>query len=125
VQSNAGDAELIPACYFAVRVTDTSPAAQAVQLRIQQSMSGEQRLLLAFEMSLFARELNRERIRREHPECLEARIVHELLRLAFLPTVAIGTNVLHGQGRCPIRMAVESDVAAYAAESNLPLALRP
>ena len=66
-------------------VTDTSPAAQAVQIEIQGSMSGEQRLLLAFEMSLFARELNRERIRHEHPEWPETRIAGELLRLAFLP----------------------------------------
>jgi hypothetical protein len=48
-------------------------------------MSGEQRLLLAFEMSMFARELNRERIRREHPDWLEAQIDRELLRLAFFP----------------------------------------
>jgi hypothetical protein len=39
--------------------TDTSPAAQAVQFEILRAMSGEQRLLLAFEMSLFARELAR------------------------------------------------------------------
>lgn len=31
-------------------------------------MSGEQRILLAFEMSLFARELAKEGIRWEHPE---------------------------------------------------------
>ena len=37
--------------------TDTSPAAEAVQLEIQRAMSGEQRIQLAFEMSLFAREL--------------------------------------------------------------------
>jgi len=49
-------------------------------------MSGEQRLLLAFEMSMFARELNRERIRNEHPDWSEARVARELLRLAFLPT---------------------------------------
>jgi hypothetical protein len=48
-------------------------------------MSGEQRLLLAFEMSLFARELGRERIRQEHPDWPDARIARELLRLAFLP----------------------------------------
>ena len=48
--------------------TDTSPAAQAVQLEILRAMSGEQRILLAFEMSLFARELAKEGIRREHPE---------------------------------------------------------
>jgi len=48
--------------------TDTSPAAQAVQLELLRAMSGEQRILLAFEMSLFARELAKEGIRREHPE---------------------------------------------------------
>lgn len=48
-------------------------------------MPGEQRLLLAFEMSMFARELNRERIRHEHPGWPEARITRELLRLAFFP----------------------------------------
>jgi hypothetical protein len=66
--------------------TDTSPAAQAVQLEILRAMSGEQRLLFAFEMSLFARELAKEGIRREHPEWQEARIARELLRLAFFPS---------------------------------------
>lgn len=66
-------------------ITDTNPSAQAVQLRVQRAMSGEQRLLLAFEMSLFARELAREGIRREHPEWPETRIARELLRVAFLP----------------------------------------
>jgi hypothetical protein len=51
-----------------VPVTDTSAAARAVQLNIHRSMSGEQRILLAYEMSMFARELNRARLRREHPE---------------------------------------------------------
>lgn len=66
-------------------VTETSAAAQAVQLNIHRSMSGEQRLLLAYEMSMFARELNRARLLREHPEWTEASIARELLRLAFLP----------------------------------------
>ncbi len=48
-------------------------------------MSEEQRLLLAFEMSLFARDLAREGIRRDHPKWSEAQIARELLRLAFLP----------------------------------------
>jgi len=48
-------------------------------------MSGERRLLLAFEMSLFARELAREGVRRDHPEWTEAQVARELLRLAFLP----------------------------------------
>jgi hypothetical protein len=68
-----------------VPITDTSPSAQAVQLQVQRAMSGEQRLLLAFEMSLFARELAAERIRREHPEWQENDIAQELLRVAFLP----------------------------------------
>jgi len=65
--------------------TDTSAAAQSVQLDIHRSMSGEQRLLLAFEMSLFARALSRERVRQEHPEWTPWQIERELLRLAFLP----------------------------------------
>jgi hypothetical protein len=66
---------------------DTSPAAQAVQDEILRAMSGEQRLLVAFEMSLFARELARAGIRREHPKWPEARIRRELLRLAFFPSL--------------------------------------
>jgi Rv0078B-related antitoxin len=68
-----------------VPITDTSPAAQAVQADIHRSMSGEQRLLLAFEMSMFARELSRARICQEHPDWTEAQIARELLRLALLP----------------------------------------
>jgi hypothetical protein len=74
------------ACYhFVVPFTDTSREARAIQLDIHRSMSGEERLLLAFEMSIFARELSRERIRSEHPEWPDERIARELLRLALLP----------------------------------------
>jgi hypothetical protein len=48
-------------------------------------MSGEQRILLALEMSLFARELAREGIRRDHPDWIEAQVSRELLRIAFFP----------------------------------------
>jgi hypothetical protein len=48
-------------------------------------MSGEHRLLMAFEMSMFARELASERIRREHPEWPETQLARELIKLAFLP----------------------------------------
>jgi hypothetical protein len=48
-------------------------------------MAGEQRLLLALEMSLFARELAKARISREYPDWPETRVERELLRLAFLP----------------------------------------
>ena len=66
-------------------LTDTTSEAQALQVRILQSMSGEQRLLLAFEMSEFARELCKARIRQEHPEWTEKEVVRELIRLSFLP----------------------------------------
>jgi len=68
-----------------VPITDTSPSAQALQLQIQRAMPGEQRLLLALEMSLFARELAKERIRREYPEWSDAQVARELVRLTFLP----------------------------------------
>jgi len=48
-------------------------------------MSGEQRLLLALEMSLFAGELAKAGIRQDHPEWTNAQVRRELLRLAFLP----------------------------------------
>lgn len=64
---------------------DTSASAQAVLLQVQRAMPGEQRLLLALEMSLFTRELAKERIRREHPEWIESQVAREILRLAFLP----------------------------------------
>ena len=70
---------------FGVTMTDTSPSAQALQLQIQRAMTGEQRILLALEMSLFVRELSRARIRQEHPEWPESAVDRELIRLAFLP----------------------------------------
>jgi Rv0078B-related antitoxin len=68
-----------------VPLTDTTLAAQAVQLEIHRSMTGEQKIRLAYEMSMFGRELNRARLRQEHPEWGEAQITQELLRLAFFP----------------------------------------
>jgi hypothetical protein len=65
--------------------TDTSVPAHAIQIQVQIAMSGEQRLLLAFEMSLFARELAAARIRQENPHWPERLIVRELTRLALLP----------------------------------------
>jgi hypothetical protein len=70
---------------LAVPISDTSVSAQAVQLQVQRAMTGEQRLLQAFEMSLFARALASERIRREHPDWSEAAVAREMIRLAFLP----------------------------------------
>lgn len=66
-------------------ITDTTDAARDIQLQVHRAMTGEQRLLLAFEMSLFARDLARAGIQREHPDWDEAHTARELLRLAFLP----------------------------------------
>jgi len=48
-------------------------------------MSGEDRFRLAIEMSLFARSLAESRIRLEHPEWPETKVVREWIRLSFLP----------------------------------------
>jgi hypothetical protein len=68
-----------------VPISDTSPAAQAIQDEIHRAMTGEQRVILALEMSVFARELARTGIQQEHPDWPEDRVARELLRLAFLP----------------------------------------
>ena len=64
---------------------DTTPEAQAVQDAIHRAMTGEQRVILAFEMSMFAREFARAGIREQHPDWPEDRVARELVRLAFLP----------------------------------------
>jgi len=66
-------------------MSDTGPIAQAVQLEIHRKMTGEQRLLLALEMSDFARELSSQRIRHENPNWSPALIARELVRIALLP----------------------------------------
>jgi Rv0078B-related antitoxin len=67
-------------------ISDTSPEAREIQLQIHRSMSGEQRILIALEMSLFGRELMRERIRSQHPEWDESQVQREIWRIAFLPS---------------------------------------
>jgi hypothetical protein len=66
-------------------MSDTTPEARSVQERILREMTGEQRFLLAWDMSLFARELARAGVRKDHPDWTEAQVARELLRLAFLP----------------------------------------
>jgi hypothetical protein len=48
-------------------------------------MSGEQRLLLEYEMSLFIGELAGAGIGRNHPEWTETMVTRKLLGIAFLP----------------------------------------
>ena len=66
-------------------ISDTSPAARAVRFELDRATTGEQRLLMALEMSLFARDLAEAGIRNEHAGWTDAQVARELLRLAFLP----------------------------------------
>ncbi|HET9741800.1 MAG TPA: hypothetical protein VFQ00_03535 [Terriglobales bacterium] len=66
-------------------IDDTSAEFRERQWEIQQAMTGEQRLLLALEISEMGRELARAGIRQDHPEWSEAQVKRELIRLAFLP----------------------------------------
>ena len=64
---------------------DTSPKIEEMQLQIRRSMTPEQRLLVALDLSLLCREFRKAGIRREHPEWSERQVMIELFRLAFLP----------------------------------------
>jgi hypothetical protein len=68
-----------------VTISDTTPAARAKQEEVLRAMSGEQRIMLAYEMSIFVREIAKEGIRHDHPDWTEAQIKRELLRRAFFP----------------------------------------
>lgn len=65
-------------------MNDTSPAAEEIQARIHRRMTGEERLVLALEMSESARELAIARLRRVHPDWTDRELRRELLRYAFL-----------------------------------------
>ena len=65
-------------------MNDTSPAAEEIQARIHRRMTGEERLVLALEMSDSARELAIARLRRVHPHWTDRELRRELLRYAFL-----------------------------------------
>jgi hypothetical protein len=66
-------------------ISDTSPEIAAMQIAIRRSLTDEQRLQIALDMSLFARELTKAGIRREHPDWSERQVMMEVFRLAFLP----------------------------------------
>jgi hypothetical protein len=68
-----------------VPISDTTPEAQAVQDEIHRNMTGEQHVLLAFEMSMFVRDPAGAGIRQQHPDWPEDRVTRELLRMAFFP----------------------------------------
>lgn len=62
---------------------DTSPEAAEIQEEVIRRMSGADRLMLALEMSVAARELRAAGIREEHPDWPEEEVRRELLRHAF------------------------------------------
>lgn len=64
---------------------DTSAQAAEVQAGVYRGMTGSQKVQLAYEISMTAREFAASRIRSEHPDWSEADIGRELLRIAFLP----------------------------------------
>ncbi|MCX6376337.1 MAG: hypothetical protein NTU88_09960 [Armatimonadetes bacterium] len=64
---------------------DTTPEALAAQTEVYRKMTPVQRLEIAFDMSLAARELSLARLRMEHPDWTEKQLQREILRYAFLP----------------------------------------
>lgn len=66
-------------------ITDTSPEIEAMQIKVIRSMSVEQRLLLALDLSLTVRELRTAGIRAEHPEWSDKEVMRQIHREAFLP----------------------------------------
>lgn len=66
-------------------VSDTSPDIAAMQIKIRRSMTPEQRLRIAFEISDMSRAFRKAGIRRDHPDWTERQVMIELFRLAFLP----------------------------------------
>ena len=49
----------------------------------QSFMSGEQKVLLSFEMSEFDREIRKQKLRLEHPEWSELEVMNQIIRQAF------------------------------------------
>jgi len=64
---------------------DTTPEIEAMQIRILRSMTIEQHLEAALEISLLSRELMRAGVRRDHPDWSDKEIEREVQRLAFFP----------------------------------------
>jgi len=74
------------ACYYLLVIPfDTKPEIAAMQARILDAMSGEQRVLLAFEMSHYMHELAKQGIRDLHPDWAEDQVTREFLRSLFPP----------------------------------------
>jgi Rv0078B-related antitoxin len=62
-------------------LTDANSRAEGIQLARVRAMTGEQRLKLAFDISAFARDFSKARIRREHPDWTGEQVNRELMRI--------------------------------------------
>ena len=67
-------------------MSDTTAEAAARQINVYCRLTGVERLTVAFDMSLLARELSRTRLRLQHPEWTDDEVKREVLRYAFPPT---------------------------------------
>lgn len=68
--------------------SDTSPQIQAMQDRAIMSMTGEQRLRMALELSRVTHALARQGIQDSHPDWSEEEVKREFLRSLFTPGAA-------------------------------------
>jgi hypothetical protein len=68
-----------------VPISDTSNFSKRAPASDTAVDVGRARLLMAWEMSLFARELAKEGIREQHPQWSDAEVARELIRRAFPP----------------------------------------
>jgi hypothetical protein len=62
-----------------------------MQGQLHDAMSGEERVLLAFEMSHYTHELAKQYLRDQHPDWSEERVIREFL-LSLLPESALPKN---------------------------------
>jgi putative alpha-1,2-mannosidase len=66
-------------------ISDTSTEIELMQSRIHAAMTGEQRLMMALEISYFTHELARQGLRDTHPDWSEDRVKREFLLSLFPP----------------------------------------
>ena len=72
-------------CEVRKPLKDTSQEVRDLQTGVYRRLSRGERLTLAFELSVVARELAMSRLRRQHPDWSSTDLMNELLRYAFLP----------------------------------------
>ncbi|HEX6984231.1 MAG TPA: hypothetical protein VF170_02590 [Planctomycetaceae bacterium] len=63
--------------------SDTRPDAEAVQVAVYTRLSGEQRIALAYDLSMTARRFALSGIRHAHPDWTDAEVLREYLRRQF------------------------------------------